>query len=50
MVLGPRSIHNLKKAVVKGTYEPIPSVYSSDLSAIINRFMAPSPADRPEAR
>lgn len=44
------SIHNLKKAVIKGSYEPIPSVYSADLTTIITKFMALNPTDRPEAK
>jgi pyruvate/oxaloacetate carboxyltransferase len=45
-----RSIHNLKKAVIKGTYEPIPAPYSAELIALISKCLQLNPADRPEAR
>ena len=45
-----RSIRDLRKAVVKGTYGPLPSVYGASLATLIGRLLQLNPADRPEAK
>lgn len=44
------SIQNLRKAVVKGTYDPLPSVYRASIATLIGRLLQLNPADRPEAK
>jgi hypothetical protein len=44
------SIQNLRKVVVKGTYDPIPSVYTPDLGQLIDKLLKINPTDRPEAK
>ena len=44
------NIHTLKRAVIKGTYEPLPSVYGSSLTALIGKLLQVNPRDRPEAK
>jgi hypothetical protein len=48
--LNHASIQNLRKAVVKGTYDALPAVYGASLGALIARFLQLNPADRPEAK
>lgn len=46
----PDSIQNLRKAVVKGTYDALPAVYGASLGTLIGRFLQLNPSDRPEAK
>ena len=38
---------NLFKKVIKGSYQKIPSIYSSDLQGMIKSMLTVDPAQRP---
>ena len=44
------NLRRLRKAVVRGNYDPLPRVYSQNLGAMIDKFLQVNPSDRPEAK
>jgi NIMA (never in mitosis gene a)-related kinase len=42
------SLENLYKNVTRGVYDPIPSIYSKDLSSIIGMLLQVNPSNRPD--
>lgn len=49
-LFGNHSIFQLASAVVSGVYEPIPSVYTPNLSLLISKLLTVDMKARPEAR
>ena len=43
------SMNELKTAVLAGSFNSIPSVYSHDLGVVIGRMLTPAAKDRPTA-
>ena len=41
------NIHSLAMQIVQGKFQPLPSVYSADLRALVNKLISQDPRSRP---